>query len=362
MPTATMAAASWRHKAVVPKFTDWDARPLREYGSNGSCDLPTATKAVASWRHEVVVPENPNWDVWPLRECCTDASRDLPTATMAAACFRHEVVVPEFPDWDACALREDSSIGDHGLPTATVVTASRRQEEAGRAPLLERPAQDARAGAAPADLTPGAERMEGIEGVGGEGEAGAAAPHFEVQRRRAVKAMLSSPSAPFRCDRDEYGKMLAAHLAEPFDEKELGKLLKMAKEQLPKTRYLETRRGGRDLHLKAKAASYFDRYPEMARELSAARSKERKLTVLRNFFFWLEHIAMPNAYVPWMKEAATGTDCVVMDGPDPLITGDFCDLEDAQEATGGDPGAPVEQEEAIPRCGQGSAKVKLEPV
>lgn len=100
----------------------------------------------------------------------------------------------------------------------------------------------------------------------------------------------------------------------------------------------------------------------MARELSAENSEEGKLAVLRAFFFWLKHKTMSGARVPWMKEGADGTDCVVIDGPDVLVLGEFRDLGDAPEAAPGDPGATVEQEEA-PSCSrQGSTVVKLEPV
>uniref|UniRef100_A0A0E0KN84 Uncharacterized protein n=1 Tax=Oryza punctata TaxID=4537 RepID=A0A0E0KN84_ORYPU len=102
-------------------------------------------------------------------------------------------------------------------------------------------------------------------------------------------------------DREEsdFKQRLIHALNKPFSQGEYDKLFCMATIRNPLTRERRTRCGVKYYYSQhEKAKSYFDCYPDLAKQVQEA-SYPNRLALLRGLFFWLENIGQEDQFRPW---------------------------------------------------------------
>lgn len=109
---------------------------------------------------------------------------------------------------------------------------------------------------------------------------------------------------PHIIERPESGfKQRLMHvLGKPFGEGEYEKLYGMATIRKMALKERRTRSGVKyydSIHEKSK--SYYDRYPDLAKQVEGT-SYPNRIALLRGFFFWLENVGQEDQFRPWRDD------------------------------------------------------------
>uniref|UniRef100_A0A0D9WGP9 Uncharacterized protein n=1 Tax=Leersia perrieri TaxID=77586 RepID=A0A0D9WGP9_9ORYZ len=95
---------------------------------------------------------------------------------------------------------------------------------------------------------------------------------------------------------------LNAVLSKPYDLNEYKELLRKATNRKLVSRQRHLRNASKPYATGAVGLSFLDHYPDLAIQIDSADSDERKLCLLRKFFFWLENLCHQGAYMPWIDK------------------------------------------------------------
>ncbi|XP_024533393.1 uncharacterized protein LOC9651757 isoform X2 [Selaginella moellendorffii] len=122
-----------------------------------------------------------------------------------------------------------------------------------------------------------------------------------------------------------FGQKLEAELERPFDGDELERMEKDVSHRKPVVKLRQTRQGSVPFETENAGNSYLDHFPgdatydqlkvfliffsvssfsfrvDFTEVLSVTRSSEKRLRLLRGFFFWLQHSCMMNSFKPWLS-------------------------------------------------------------
>ncbi|KAL5216064.1 hypothetical protein ABZP36_007465 [Zizania latifolia] len=103
-------------------------------------------------------------------------------------------------------------------------------------------------------------------------------------------------------EESDFKQRLMHVLSKPFNQEEYDKLFVMATIHNPITKERRMRCGVKYYHSEhEKSKSYFDRYPELAKQVEET-SYPNQLALLRGFFFWLENIGQEDQFRPWRDD------------------------------------------------------------
>uniref|UniRef100_A0A0E0PMQ0 Uncharacterized protein n=1 Tax=Oryza rufipogon TaxID=4529 RepID=A0A0E0PMQ0_ORYRU len=91
-------------------------------------------------------------------------------------------------------------------------------------------------------------------------------------------------------------------LSKPYDLNEYKELLRKATDRKLVSRQRHLRNASKPYATRAVGLSFLDHYPDLAIQIDSADSDERKLCLLRKFFFWLENLCHEGAYMPWIDK------------------------------------------------------------
>ncbi|KAI5059279.1 hypothetical protein GOP47_0026076 [Adiantum capillus-veneris] len=128
---------------------------------------------------------------------------------------------------------------------------------------------------------------------------------------------------------DDFKKKLEARVSEPFSREELETLTVAASHRKPIYKARETRQGCSQFVSEEEGHSYLDHHPDLAQQLEQCGGPIFRLSLLRGFFFWLEHASMLGAFKPWTSVSDTqeNDDCIEIDGPDCAILAVVCSVD-----------------------------------
>lgn len=127
----------------------------------------------------------------------------------------------------------------------------------------------------------------------------------------------NSPRVSSDCDCYEltdFKTKLATVLSRPYDHAEYEKLLKAATERKPLTKQKHLRSSSISYATKQVGQSYLDHFPDLAEQIWSVDCNKR-LNLLRGFFFWLKNLCQEGAYMPWASsgyEVIATDDCEVL--------------------------------------------------
>ncbi|XP_020085555.1 uncharacterized protein LOC109708289 [Ananas comosus] len=93
-------------------------------------------------------------------------------------------------------------------------------------------------------------------------------------------------------------------LRQPFDQSEYDDLMAMATRRIRITKFKELRNMSIPYSTNALGYSYFDHYPDLARQMECA-DPHRGLSLLRGFFFWLQNVGHEGAFMPWVAASTS---------------------------------------------------------
>ncbi|XP_044974650.1 uncharacterized protein LOC123442611 isoform X2 [Hordeum vulgare subsp. vulgare] len=110
-----------------------------------------------------------------------------------------------------------------------------------------------------------------------------------------------------------FDEKLDSVLSRPYDQNEYEELTRKATDQKPVSRLRQLRSGSKRYATGFVGLSYLDHYPDLAKQIDTADTNERRLNLLRKFFFWLENLCHDGAHMPWVPK---GLAC------DPIATDD----------------------------------------
>ncbi|KAF0922645.1 hypothetical protein E2562_001050 [Oryza meyeriana var. granulata] len=99
-----------------------------------------------------------------------------------------------------------------------------------------------------------------------------------------------------------FDEKLNAVLSKPYDLKEYKELFRKATDRKLVSRQRHLRNASKPYATGAVGLSFLDHYPDLAIQIDSADSDERKLCLLRKFFFWLENLCHEGAYMPWIDK------------------------------------------------------------
>ncbi|PNT71215.1 hypothetical protein BRADI_2g24950v3 [Brachypodium distachyon] len=85
-----------------------------------------------------------------------------------------------------------------------------------------------------------------------------------------------------------FDEKLDSFLSRPYDRKEFEELLRKATVRMPVTRQRHLRNASKSYATEVPGLSYLDEYPDLATQIGSADCDERRLNLLRKFFFWLQ--------------------------------------------------------------------------
>uniref|UniRef100_A0A0E0L2Q1 Uncharacterized protein n=1 Tax=Oryza punctata TaxID=4537 RepID=A0A0E0L2Q1_ORYPU len=91
-------------------------------------------------------------------------------------------------------------------------------------------------------------------------------------------------------------------LSKPYDLNEYKELLRKATDRKLVSRQRHLRNASKPYATRAVGLSFLDHYPDLAIQIDSGDSDERKLCLLRKFFFWLENLCHEGAYMPWIDK------------------------------------------------------------
>ncbi|MCO5599416.1 hypothetical protein L7F22_053519 [Adiantum nelumboides] len=131
---------------------------------------------------------------------------------------------------------------------------------------------------------------------------------------------------------NDFSKKLEARLSEPFSRKEFEMLTAAASHRKPIYKARETRQGCSQFLSEEEGYSYLDHHPDLAQRLQECECSISRLSLLRGFFFWLEHASMLGAFKPWtaglrLSDTQENDDCIEIDGPDCEIVAVVCSVD-----------------------------------
>ncbi|XP_024517605.1 uncharacterized protein LOC9657516 isoform X2 [Selaginella moellendorffii] len=98
-----------------------------------------------------------------------------------------------------------------------------------------------------------------------------------------------------------FGQKLEAELERSFDGDELERMERDVSHRKPVVKLRQTRQGSVPFETENAGNSYLDHFPDFTEVLSVTRSSEKRLRLLRGFFFWLQHSCMMNSFKPWLS-------------------------------------------------------------
>ncbi|VAH07610.1 unnamed protein product [Triticum turgidum subsp. durum] len=100
-----------------------------------------------------------------------------------------------------------------------------------------------------------------------------------------------------------FDEKLDSVLSQPYDQNEYEELMRKATDQKPVSRQRQLRSGSKRYPTGFVGLSYLDHYPDLAKQIDTADTNERRLNLLRKFFFWLENLCHDGAHMPWIPKA-----------------------------------------------------------
>ncbi|XP_024314556.1 uncharacterized protein LOC100829478 [Brachypodium distachyon] len=100
-----------------------------------------------------------------------------------------------------------------------------------------------------------------------------------------------------------FDEQLDSFLSRPYDRNEFQELLRKATFRKPVTRQRHLRNASKFYATGELGLSYLDEYPDLATQIDSADCDERRLNLLRKFFFWLQNLTQEGAYMPWIPKA-----------------------------------------------------------
>ncbi|XP_037470943.1 uncharacterized protein LOC119344670 [Triticum dicoccoides] len=100
-----------------------------------------------------------------------------------------------------------------------------------------------------------------------------------------------------------FDEKLDSILSQPYDQNEYQELMRKATDQKPVSRQRQLRSGSKRYATGFIGLSYLDHYPDLAKQIDTADTDERRLNLLRKFFFWLENLCHDGAHMPWIPKA-----------------------------------------------------------
>lgn len=112
----------------------------------------------------------------------------------------------------------------------------------------------------------------------------------------------------------DFKSKLMAVLSKPYDQSEYEELLKKATERKPLNKQKHLRSMSISYATKEVGQSYFDHFPDLAEQVRSDDC-DRRLNLLRGFFFWLKNLTQEGAYMPWASsgyEVIATDDCEVV--------------------------------------------------
>lgn len=114
----------------------------------------------------------------------------------------------------------------------------------------------------------------------------------------------------------DFKTKLVTVLSKQYDQAEYEKLLEAATERKPLNKQKHLRSMSISYATKKVGQSYLDHFPDLAEQIwSADADSDRRLNLLRGFFFWLKNLSHEGAYMPWMSsgyEVIAADDCEVV--------------------------------------------------
>lgn len=110
-----------------------------------------------------------------------------------------------------------------------------------------------------------------------------------------------------------FDEKLDSFLSRPYDRKEFEELLRKATVRMPVTRQRHLRNASKSYATEVPGLSYLDEYPDLATQIGSADCDERRLNLLRKFFFWLQNLTHEGAHMPWIPKAAASNPITVDD-------------------------------------------------
>ncbi|XP_066373792.1 uncharacterized protein [Miscanthus floridulus] len=98
-----------------------------------------------------------------------------------------------------------------------------------------------------------------------------------------------------------FDEKLNAILSQPYDQNEYEELWRKATDRKPVSRQRHLRSASKRYVTEAIGLSYLDYYPDLAVQINSADC-DKRLSLLRKFFFWLENLCHEGAYMPWISK------------------------------------------------------------
>ncbi|KAJ1259677.1 hypothetical protein BS78_10G174200 [Paspalum vaginatum] len=98
-----------------------------------------------------------------------------------------------------------------------------------------------------------------------------------------------------------FDEKLCAVLRQPYDEDEYEELWRKATDRKPVSRQRHLRSSSKRYVTGAIGLSYLDHYPDLAMQINSADC-DKRLSLLRQLFFWLENLCHEGAYMPWIPK------------------------------------------------------------
>lgn len=142
-----------------------------------------------------------------------------------------------------------------------------------------------------------------------------------IQATSVIKKSGSLGAVPQVWSANDFKSRLEAKLSERFSMKELEILTEAVSHRKPIFKVCETRQGCSQFSSQQEEYSCLDHHPDLASQLESSSRPVYKLSLLRGFFFWLEHARTQGAFKPWTlvsqsSETPDNNDCVEIEGPD----------------------------------------------
>lgn len=98
-----------------------------------------------------------------------------------------------------------------------------------------------------------------------------------------------------------FDEKLNAVLSQPYDQNEYEELWRKATDRKPVSRQRHLRSASKRYVTEAIGLSYLDYYPDLVIQINSADC-DKRLSLLRKFFFWLENLCHEGAYMPWISK------------------------------------------------------------
>lgn len=125
--------------------------------------------------------------------------------------------------------------------------------------------------------------------------------HAELSDSNAYGDEQATPLAISCSCPSTFDEKLNAVLSQPYDQNEYEELWRKATDRKPVSRQRHLRSSSKRYVTGAIGLSYLDYYPDLAMQINSADC-DKRLSLLRKLFFWLENLCHEGAYMPWISK------------------------------------------------------------